>query len=661
MIIVRRSEKPLRLLALINLRALLDELDGLHFHAFFQGFVVAHALLRREVAHVLRDLHRAEVRAAHRAEVRDLGRVLRQRFVVEFTRLVRIEAEVELVFPAELETRLRERVVAHLRARMTLREIGRVRRELVRDDAFLHVVLVRQTEVFLRRDVAEHRRAEPADHRRADARSDVIVARRDVGGQRPERVERRFLAPVELEIHVLLDELHRHVAGAFDHHLHVVLPRDLREFAERLQFAELRFVVGVVDRAGTQAVAEREAHVVGLHDFADLFEMLVNEGFLMVREAPLGHDRTTARDDARHAVGRERHVLQTHARVNREVVDALLGLLDQRVAEHFPREVFSLAVDLFERLIDRHRADRHRRIADDPLARFMNVLAGRQIHDRVAAPADRPRHLVDFLADRRRDRRVADVRVDLHEEVAADDHRFAFRVVDVRGDDRAAACDLVAHEFRRDFLERVGAERRCAERLARMLAAHHRRELCAVRAARLEAFEVLGATLVFADRDVLHFGRDDALTRVVHLRDVLAGLGAARRAVQARETQFGRGRIGGALAAVVGGEARQRFSVAALFDPRLAQRRQTRANVDLRFGIGVRTRGVVDVDRRILLAAEARGRVGLRDLAHRHADVGLRAGDVDLAGIGQRRDRGFVDVRVGGNELGIRVHASLSP
>ena len=39
-------------------------------------------------------------------------------------------------------------------------------------------------------------------------------------------------------------------------------------------------------------------------------------------------------------------------------IDALLGLLDQRVAEDFPREVFGLAIDLFERLVDRHGADR---------------------------------------------------------------------------------------------------------------------------------------------------------------------------------------------------------------------------------------------------------------------------------------------------------------
>src|SRR5713226_1136061 len=40
---------------------------------------------------VLGDFHRAELRAAHRAEVRDLGVFRRQRFVVKLTRLLRIE------------------------------------------------------------------------------------------------------------------------------------------------------------------------------------------------------------------------------------------------------------------------------------------------------------------------------------------------------------------------------------------------------------------------------------------------------------------------------------------------------------------------------------------------------------------------------------------
>ena len=82
----------------------------------------------------------------------------------------------------------------------------------------------------------------------------------------------------------------------------------LRELAQRLQLGELRAVVGVGDRAGAQAVAERERHVVFAHEVADLVEALVEEALLVMRQAPLGHDRAAARDDAGDAVGGERHV-----------------------------------------------------------------------------------------------------------------------------------------------------------------------------------------------------------------------------------------------------------------------------------------------------------------------------------------------------------------
>jgi hypothetical protein len=167
-----------------------------------------------------------------------------------------IEAEVELVVPAEFEARLGQRVIADLRAGVALGEVGGVGGQLVGDDADLDVVLVGQAEVFLGRHVTEHGGAVPADHRGADAAGDVVVAWRDVGGQGAKGVERGFAALIQLQVHVLLDHVHRHMAGAFDHHLNVVLPGDLGQFAEGLQFAELGFVVGVVDRAGTQAVAE---------------------------------------------------------------------------------------------------------------------------------------------------------------------------------------------------------------------------------------------------------------------------------------------------------------------------------------------------------------------------------------------------------------------
>ena len=108
----------------INLSAGLFEFDRLVLHAFLQRFFVRNAKTRGVVAHVLGDFHRAEVRAAHGAEVRALVRVLGHGFVVEVARLVGVEAEVELVLPAEFEARLGERVVAQLRARVALGEVA---------------------------------------------------------------------------------------------------------------------------------------------------------------------------------------------------------------------------------------------------------------------------------------------------------------------------------------------------------------------------------------------------------------------------------------------------------------------------------------------------------------------------------------------------------
>ena len=89
---------------------------------------------------------------------------------------------------------------------------------------------------------------------------------------------------------------------------HAVLPGDLGQLAQGLQLGELGRVVGVGDAAGAQAVAQREGDVVGPHDLADVVEVLVEEVLLVVGQAPLGHDRAAARDDAGDALGGQRDV-----------------------------------------------------------------------------------------------------------------------------------------------------------------------------------------------------------------------------------------------------------------------------------------------------------------------------------------------------------------
>ena len=72
------------------------------------------------------------------------------------------------------------------------------------------------------------------------------------------------------------------MAGALDHHLHVMVPGDLGELAQRVELGELRLVIGVGDASGAEAVAEAEGDVIGLHDLANLVEPLVEEALLVV-------------------------------------------------------------------------------------------------------------------------------------------------------------------------------------------------------------------------------------------------------------------------------------------------------------------------------------------------------------------------------------------
>ncbi len=331
--------------------------------------------------------------------MRHLVGVLGQSLVVEGARPVRVQPQVELVLPAEFEARLGNGVVAQLGAGHALAQVRRVGGDLVGDDAFLDVVPVGQAQVLLGRHVAEHGGAVPADHGGADGAADVVVARGNIQGQRAQGIERRLVAMLDLLVHVFLDHVHGHMAGAFDHYLHVVLPGDLGELAQGAQLGELGLVVGVGHGAGAQAITEAEGHVVGLHDLADVLEMGVEETLLVVGQAPLGHDRAAPRDNAGDALGGHRYIAQQHAGVDGEVVHALLGLLDQGVAVNLPGQVLGHAVDLLQGLVNRHGADRHRRVAQNPLAGFVDVLAGGEVHHRVAAPAGGPGHLGNLFLD----------------------------------------------------------------------------------------------------------------------------------------------------------------------------------------------------------------------------------------------------------------------
>ena len=80
------------------------------------------------------------------------------------------------------------------------------------------------------------------------------------------------------------------------------------------------------------------------------------------------------------------------------------------------------------------------------------MCAGGQIHNRVRAPTQRPHHFFDFFGQAGGDGGITQIAVDFDAEVAADNHRFEFGVVDVGRDNRASGGDFLAHEFGRDLV-----------------------------------------------------------------------------------------------------------------------------------------------------------------------------------------------------------------
>ena len=86
----------------VNLRTRFHKLLALLFHPALKRFFFGDGLFGGVFADVFGDLHGTEVGAAHGAEVGALGFVLRERLVVVFAGGDGVEAQVELVFPAEL-------------------------------------------------------------------------------------------------------------------------------------------------------------------------------------------------------------------------------------------------------------------------------------------------------------------------------------------------------------------------------------------------------------------------------------------------------------------------------------------------------------------------------------------------------------------------------
>ena len=193
------------------------------------------------------------------------------------------------------------------------------------------------------------------------------------------------------------------MARTLDECLHALSPSTLYKLAHCVELGKLCCVVGVVGRTGAQSVAQRNGNVILCADVADVVEVGIEETLLLMHLAPLGDDAAATAHDARQTCVGEVDVLQTDAAVDGEVVNSLLALLDECVAEYLPCQVFCLSVHLLKSLVHRHGAYRYGAVAQNPLACLVYVVACREVHQSVATPLAAPHCFLHLFVNARSD------------------------------------------------------------------------------------------------------------------------------------------------------------------------------------------------------------------------------------------------------------------
>ena len=132
--------------------------------------------------------------------------------------------------------------------------------------------------------------------------------------------------------------------------------------------------------------------------------------------------------------------------MERHVIDALAGLPLDDIEKVLGPELHDRA--LGADLVNRHRAEHHRASREELDANLVEVGAGRKIHHRVGAVADRGVELLDFLFDELMEVRRADIGIDLGAQALADADRAEIMMDVVRDH------DLAGRDQRADVLGR---------------------------------------------------------------------------------------------------------------------------------------------------------------------------------------------------------------
>src|SRR3990172_668681 len=140
-----------------------------------------------------------------------------------------IERELELLLPVKVPARLAHFLITQSPFFGILIHIADISRDLCSLHSLANIVLIRESQMLCRRDIADQVRAEAARLRRSDGRSDMVEARRHVRGYGAEHIVGSAATHPFLELDVALDLIQGHMTRPFDKHLASHFPAGLRQ------------------------------------------------------------------------------------------------------------------------------------------------------------------------------------------------------------------------------------------------------------------------------------------------------------------------------------------------------------------------------------------------------------------------------------------------
>ena len=381
-----------------------------------------------------------------------------------------------------------------------------------------------------------------------------------------------------------------YMSRSFDESLHILVPCAKHQFSHSVQFGKLSLIIGILNTARTKSVTQRYGYVILCQNITDVIKMFIQETFFVVHQAPLAHNASPTAHNAAKPFVCQVHILSADTGMDSEVIHSLFALFNQCIFINFPTEVFHLTVYFFQGLIDGYSAHGYGAVADNPFACLMYIGSGREVHQCVSSPFAAPYRLFYFFIYRRSGGRVSDVSVDFYQKVAADNHRFAFGMIDVGREDSTSGSDFIADKFGSDM---------CLN--SQFLAIH-----------------------ILADGYIFHFRCNDSCFGVCHLCDGFSCFGAIGQS-DVFEAQVVQAFVVTPHFSVFRSNGRELFHISASGNPTFAHTGESFLQIDFDVRVTERTAGVIDVDGSIgcchfLTVHDVHGR-GKVYLLHTYLDI----------------------------------------